>query len=516
MEMLLLNDEFYKNFKGKPICILGYQEARLKELCDGYDILGWIVAATDGPGRKQGLHCFLGKEIEVIEYEKAPFLSEDTIFIIANDFPKESLKYLEIAYRNCGKLPPKKVYFFADRETAYEMDIRKRYEAETLRNIILFWSGPYEEEPIPTFEFADNARALFEYMLRIGLNKKYELIWLVSQPEKYKQKYLDCENVKFLPSHNILSYPAEIQEAYYEALCLSKYIFTTDGYGFARNARQDQIRVQLWHGQGFKSRVSKNRCEYRYEYMTVSSDMYAKLYAEMFGLRMDQMLITGYPRTDCLFHPVSDWKERLNIPKASKYIFWLPTFRSVGVEKMAYLSEKRENGDLPLITSEEQIEVLNDVLKSSDIVLILKLHPLQRRDAVCKINASNVVMLENADMTEHNVDIYNILGFADALISDYSSTAVDFTVLDRPIAFTLDDYKEYGEKRGFNWPNIHEWLPGKELFSFDDLTEFVKEIENNEDTTKEKRRIIAKKFLEFFDDNSSARLLSYFGITKDG
>jgi len=510
--MQRLDDKIFQNIKGKPVCIVGYQESYLEELCDDYDILQQIVAAVDNPGRRQGVHSFRGKEIEVVEYGKVFLLPEESVFIIANDFPRESMKYLEAAYRALDIIPPERVYFFVGKEIAHEMDIRRDYEAVSLKNIILFWSGPYEEIPIPDAEFGDNARALFEYMLSIGLNNEYELVWLVSQPERYANKYKDIKNVKFLPSHNILSYDNETQMAYYEALCLAKYIFTTDGYGFARNARPDQIRVQLWHGQGFKRRVNRTRCEHRYEYMTVSSEMYARLYADMFGLREDQMIISGYPREDCLFHPIDDWKTRLNIPRASKYIFWLPTFRSVGVGKLAYLSEKRETGDLPLIVSEKMLETLNRNLTEKDIVLIIKLHPLQRRDAVYEIEMSNIVLLENSDMKERDIDIYNILGHADALISDYSSVAVDFTVLNRPIAFTLDDYREYEEKRGLNWPNIHDWLPGKELFSFDDLMEFIEEIAKNEDTTKEKRMEIAKRFHDFFDDKCSARLLSYLGI----
>ena len=462
-----------------------------------------------------GKHIFRGKEIEVKEYGSVSSVDDAAVFIIANDFPNESLKYLTDAYLACGRKQPKAVYFFANKETAIEIDIRNKYQSTPLRNAILFWSGPYEEQPIPNAEFGDNARALFEYMLRIELNKYYELIWFVSQPKRYADKYSSYNNVKFLPSHNILSYDHAMQTAYYEALCLSKYIFTTDGYGFARNSRSDQIRVQLWHGQGFKSRVNQTRCEHRYEYMTVSSKMYAHLYANMFGLRTDQMIISGYPRADCLFHPLPDWQQRLNVPQASKYIFWLPTFRSVGVAKMDYLSEKRKNGDLPLIGSEDMLEKLNELLASKDIVLILKLHPLQRREAVYDVVMSNIILLENKYMTDNDVEIHTILGHADALISDYSSVAVDYTILDRPIAFTLDDYKDYQEKRGFNWPNIREWLPGEELFDFADLVKFVNDIADGNDFTCEKRRRLAHKFHAFFDDKSSERVLKALGISKE-
>ena len=46
-------------------------------------------------------------------------------------------------------------------------------------------------------DFCDNARALFDYMIKQDLNKKYKMVWFVkddSTIEKYKGKY---ENVLF-------------------------------------------------------------------------------------------------------------------------------------------------------------------------------------------------------------------------------------------------------------------------------------------------------------------------------
>ena len=37
-----------------------------------------------------------------------------------------------------------------------------------------------------------------------------------------------------------------VRELYYKTLCLAKYFFFTDAYGFVRNCRPDQVRVQLF------------------------------------------------------------------------------------------------------------------------------------------------------------------------------------------------------------------------------------------------------------------------------
>ena len=48
-----------------------------------------------------------------------------------------------------------------------------------------------------------------------------------------------------------------------------------------------------------------------------------------------------------------------------------------------------------------------------------------------------------------DIPVNRILGKADALISDYSSAAIDYLILDRPIGFLLKDVEEYGNSRGF-------------------------------------------------------------------
>ena len=105
-----------------------------------------------------------------------------------------------------------------------------------------------------------------------------------------------------------------------------------------------------------------------------------------------------------------------------------------------------------------------------------------------------------------------MLGYADALISDYSSVAVDYTLLDRPIAFTLDDYDVYGNSRGFNWPNVRDYLPGEELFAFDDFLRFVNDVATGKDRSHEKRQRLRQAFHSFFDDKSSERVVEALRI----
>ena len=66
------------------------------------------------------------------------------------------------------------------------------------------------------------AGLIFDYMVANGYNKKYELVWLVHEPEKYK-KY-QAENVKFV--RNFKKNTTIRRAAAYRYALTSAFIFT--------------------------------------------------------------------------------------------------------------------------------------------------------------------------------------------------------------------------------------------------------------------------------------------------
>lgn len=53
----------------------------------------------------------------------------------------------------------------------------KKFPPKMVENRILFETND---------DFTDNGRALFDYLVKQGYNKKYEIVWLVHEPGKYK------------------------------------------------------------------------------------------------------------------------------------------------------------------------------------------------------------------------------------------------------------------------------------------------------------------------------------------
>lgn len=498
--------------RDKKICCIGYSAAYLEELDETYGLMSAVDRIVDTNARNIGIHNICGRKIEVCGtgYLDSVDLQGMAILITSDYHMEEYERLMSVPHI---RDPADVIYYFASRETEYELGYREKYRDAPLEDIIIFRSGPHASAYVEGMDFSDNARALFEYMLGNGYNEKYRLVWLVKNPGGF-EKYRDASNVEFMSFDWSVSENKEDRDRYYNALCLAKYIFFTDAYGFARNCRSDQTRVQLWHGCGFKTRVNFVRCERRYEYTTVISDLYSKIHQDIYGLREDQVLVTGYAKQDWLFHPAGGWQERLGVPRAARYIFWLPTFRTAKGQ-LCILNERGADSQtgLPVVDTHGMMSELDALLKGLDTVLVLKLHPFQNLDMIDVTNSDNIVILDNARLVREDIQINQLLGNADALVSDYSSAAVDYMLLDRPMAFTLDDVAEYEQSRGFVFENIREWLPGMEVFSFDDFCRFVREVGNDIDSTMEKRGMLAARMHRYHDDCSCRRIAGALGIS---
>ena len=502
----------------KPVILVEYSKKYIDELSEKYpDISDAIEFIIDDKLCEQ-CEIMLGKKmVPVYNFEYLSSIkSDDYDYLIASDYEFEI--YDKIHFQKNRSYT---VYFFYDEETAIALAYRKKYELKPLENIIIFRSGPHANSYVKGMDFADNARALFEYMISKEYNKKYELVWFVKNPEDFNDlngvSYGEIENVKFISLKDATSDDINKQEEYYRVLFLAKYIFMTDAYGFAKNCRKEQIRIQLWHGCGFKTRVNFASCEKRYEYNIVISDLYKKIHQKIYGLREDQVVVTGYPKQDWLRMPYEkSLQELFGIKKTKKVIFWLPTFRMAD-DKLKELNqyELSTETSLPIVGTYKQLDMLNEILAKEDIFIIIKFHPFLKKENIKHFRYSNIIGLSNGELVDKDLVINRLLADADALISDYSSAAVDYLTLDRPIAFTLDDVEEYKNSRGFVFDNIYDWLPGKEVFSFEDFVTFIHEIACDVDSTMEKRKKIAFKLNWFYDNNNCQRVLEQFGIWRD-
>lgn len=476
----------------------------LNQLCRKIGIEESILYVIDNNPYLWGTQKLFGKKEILIQSPEALRAYGQTDFQLVIAAP-----YYEDIYRQMKEILNEDscqndIYFCQSPEDRNLSQFRFLFKHRKLKDRIVFRSGP--EIGSGDWDYKDNARALFEYMVDHHYNDNYELIWMVGIPALLKP-------LKRIKNVRIVSYEWEKSRnpyrrfLYQSILYTSKFFFTTDACRWLRFCRKEQVIINLWHGCGFKARMNQTEpTGTHYNYMTVNSPLYAQIHADIYGCRLDQMLITGLAKQDLQFrNRVERIEKILKIDQKNKFILWLPTFRSK--------SFHTETG-LPFLKRKEDLEWLDQQLVQKNIILAIKQHPSQPHTVRSEWRFQNIKIWNEADVDHLGIQLNELFIYTDALISDYSSAAVDYMLLDKPIAFTVDDWGEYEKNRGFVLNPIFDYLPGKLLSNRADLEIFINEIKEGIDSSAKKRRELMKQMHLYRDGGNCARILRSVGLEK--
>lgn len=92
------------------------------------------------------------------------------------------------------------------------------------------------------------------------------------------------------------------------------------------------------------------------------------------------------------------------------------------------------------------------------------------------------------DITEKSMDIQELLMDTDILVTDYSSTYIDYLLLDRPVVFYNFDYHDYLEHDRGMYCDYEKAAPGYKAETFEALMEEFERLVQGDDHFKEVRR----------------------------
>lgn len=345
-------------------------------------------------------------------------------------------------------------------------------------------------------DFTDNPRALFEYLEEKGYNEKYQIIYMVSEKKNFRDRHY--KNVKFVTaeSPNGFSSPA----AFYYGATAGYFFYSHNSADLNRFHRKGQITVNLWHGCGYKGASLDNKniphsaTMSAFDYCLVPGQVFARSKSECWNWPKEKILCMGYPRYDWMLDPGNDRKEILkklgfHTDPDTKVVIWMPTFRK------SVLTGYGENEislpyQLPGIEEPGQMDQLDQHCGSKNILLLIKKHPLQtgweQADRYKNIRYVTEEMLADTDIV-----LYRLLGVCDGLISDYSSVAVDYMLLGRPMAFVLTDLPAYGQLRGFVFKDPLAYMPGEKVYDFGQLLAFLTHVREGKDLfSKERKQLL--------------------------
>lgn len=220
--------------------------------------------------------------------------------------------------------------------------------------------------------------------------------------------------------------------------------FTHGLYGSPKPGRNQTV-VNLWHGMPLK-RIDRHgpAGPPRFSFTIASSEDFADILAGSFNVPKEDVEVIGLPRNDILVDPaVPDGRLILQEFNVSKYVLMLPTFRSTTLGPLWV-----DGSDAALHVGSKQLQLLGRVLSRNGVLLLVKPHPLAPTGSMNSWRGPSISVIDQSWLDARGLTIYGVLGGASALITDYSSVAVDFLVTGRPCILYQPDAADYEARRG--------------------------------------------------------------------
>ena len=356
-------------------------------------------------------------------------------------------------------------------------------------------------------DFSANTYAFYEYLKKNGyFNTKYRAVWLIDNMSNSRDECICVPKFSRYPN---------IRRLYY--LSTSKvYIFDHRNVLRDYKTRKGMQIVNLFHGCGFKTTKGfSGESKSPETALIVTGEFWNEIMAGAVQCNPGVVIPLGYPRNDYFFvnddNALENWKMDNDLLGFKKILLWMPTFRR---SDSVALSEEYYKGDtgLPILERVDDLLELNEILKEKESLMILKVHHLQSDYDTFKKKYSNIIIVKDDDIISSNVQLYQIVTFADVLITDYSSISNDYLLLNRPMIFTMDDYEEYKMSRGFSIDDPARYFPGHHVFDKDELFNAINDVLEGEDPYKEDRERIAPLMHKYLDGNSSKRIAEFIKL----
>jgi len=250
----------------------------------------------------------------------------------------------------------------------------------------------------------------------------------------------------------------------------ARVLVVTHGFGDVnRFATRGGFVVQLWHGIPLKRLHLDSDATLRVSFLPnhrlvravlarayrlagrgiglfpVASQLVAPRIVSAFGIAADRVVVTGDPRDDMLLAGTVEARRDAaralltaavgELPPRARVILSAPTWRDGGVD--------------PGAPDEATWAAIADWLERTDAVLLVRTHPLGRGDYAGGPLRSDRIRMLGSDLL---AEITPALPAVDALVTDYSSIAYDYSLVGGPIVFLAPDLEHYAKRRGLYLP----------------------------------------------------------------
>ncbi len=358
------------------------------------------------------------------------------------------------------------------------------------RRIILFESNLGRN-------YTGNPRAIYEEMVKQGLDKKYRCFFILENINtKIPGAAKKVRKNRF--RYFVLFAAAGI---WVSDSRMPKYIIKRPGCTY----------IQTWHGTplkklaldmemvymaGEKGIDDYKRHFYRntrtWDYLISQNGFSTEIFKRAFAFEKE-ILEIGYPRNDVLFSKNNEkdilkLKEKLNLPLDKRILLYAPTWRD---------NEFYGNGRYKF-NPRMDFGLLKETL-GEDTVMIVKYHYL----IMDHIDWSPYGDFIRSYDSSHDISLLFLV--SDMLITDYSSVMFDYSILKRPILFFCYDLEDYKNNlRGFYF-NLMEEAPGPVVRTTQELLFAVQNYDSKE--YQERYETFAAKYNHADDGNAAEKVV---------
>lgn len=353
-------------------------------------------------------------------------------------------------------------------------------------------------------EFTCNTYAVYRYLIdEYHIDDKYKIVWVVGDPDKYKNSSL--KNTSFIKFWQKTD-PLMTKVNYHRTLAGAKALIY--GNRLLGKYRDDQLSMCLQHGMPLKASHGAYCIKDKCDKCLCVSEFFTENYSRDFEVSPEKLFYMGFPRNDYLFSE-RDVRREMGLDSFDKVIIWLPTYRKhTSVLSSKFNIEGSATG-IPTINTNDEILKVDAWLQENNCCLILKPHPAQQIGMELRGRLKNFKIITNDDLKELDIQLYELLGKTDALVTDYSSVFYDYLLTDKPIGLTVDDLDSYTSARGFVYDDPKEVLKGEYINDTDELISFFESVKRGEDAHLDERTEVKNKIHKYQHGGSAKMIGDY-------
>lgn len=299
-------------------------------------------------------------------------------------------------------------------------------------------------------QYSCNPKYISEY-INSNFSGEYELVWY----------FTDETVLKLMPDY-VIKYKKNSFK-YFLSLMTSSVVISNVTLPRVIPFRKKQLRINTWHGTAFKGDSNKTGNNYnRFDVFLAENELTCEVLkrTDSFDYRNDISKI-GMPRNDLLVRNGADTrlniKTKLGIQPDENIILYAPTYRE-GID------------DAPFNIDFQKLQECLSQRFGGKWKVLFRYHHMQQ---------GRVVLHGSKDVTSFP-DMQELLLAADILITDYSSTMWDFSLMSKLVILYAEDLDHYITKERGDFFYPYSKLPFPMARNNQEMCEAIANFDSNE------------------------------------